>query len=61
MPRPSLDGKRTHLILTRYQYRELHTLAEKTGMNVSEHIRRAVDFYLATLSNRLSTTKKGGA
>jgi hypothetical protein len=58
MPRPSLDGRRTHLILTRYQDRELRLLAKETGMNVSEHIRRAVDFYLASLADRLSTKGK---
>ena len=58
MPRPSLDGRRTHLILTRYQDRELRALAKQTGMNVSEHIRRAVDYYLASLADRLSTKGK---
>ncbi len=58
MPRQSLDGKRTHLILTKPQDRELRLLAKQTGMNVSEHIRRAVDYYLASLSDRLSTKGK---
>jgi hypothetical protein len=58
MPRQSLDGHRTHLILTKYQDRELRQLAKDTGMNVSEHIRRAVDYYLASLSDRLSTKGK---
>lgn len=58
MPRQSLDGRRTHLILTKYQDKELRQLADKTGMNVSEHIRRAVDYYLASLADRLSTKGK---
>lgn len=58
MPRQPFDGRRTHLILTRYQDRELRVLAKQTGMNVSEHIRRAVDYYLASLADRLSTKGK---
>jgi len=55
MPRQSLDGLRTHVIITKYQDRELRQLAEKTGMTVAEHVRRALDFYLASLADRLST------
>lgn len=58
MPRQSLEGRRTHLILTKYQDRELKVLAKQTGMSASEHIRRAVDYYLAALSDRLSTKGK---
>lgn len=58
MPRRSLDGLRTHVILTKPQDRELRRLARETGMTTSEHIRRAIDFYLASLSDRLSTKGK---
>lgn len=58
MPRQSLEGRRTHLIMTRYQEKELKHLAGKTGISVSEHIRRAIDFYLASLADRLSTKGK---
>lgn len=58
MPRRSLDGLRTHVIVTKPQDRELRKLARETGMTASEHIRRAIDFYLASLSDRLSTKGK---
>lgn len=58
MPRQSLEGRRTHLIMTRYQEKELKSLAGRTGISVSEHIRRAIDFYLASLADRLSTKGK---
>lgn len=58
MPRQSLEGRRTHLIMTRHQEKELKQLAGKTGISVSEHIRRAIDFYLASLADRLSTKGK---
>jgi hypothetical protein len=58
MPRQSLEGRRFHLIMTRYQERDLQQLAIKTGISVSEHVRRAVDFYLASLADRLSTKGK---
>ena len=58
MPRQSLDGIRMHVILTKYQDRELRKLAKESGMTVAEHIRRGVDFYLASLADRLSTKGK---
>lgn len=58
MPRQSLEGRRTHLIMTRYQERDLRKLAAQTGISVSEHIRRGIDFYLASLADRLSTKGK---
>ena len=57
MPRQSLDGLRTHVIITKYQDRELRKLAKESGMTVAEHLRRAIDFYLASLADRLSTKK----
>lgn len=47
MPRESLDGLRTHVIITKPQDRELRELARRTGMTLAEHIRRAIDHYLS--------------
>ena len=58
MPRHSLDGLRTHVILTKYQDRELRKIAKDSGMTVSEHVRRAIDYYLASLADRLTTKGK---
>lgn len=38
--------KRTHLFLPEPIVAALKSLAEKTGLSVSEHIRRAIDEYL---------------
>ena len=51
MPRPSLDGCRTHLIISRNQDKLLRGLAKRTGMTLSEHIRRAIDSYLANIAH----------
>ena len=47
MPRQSLDGVRIHVILTKPQHRTLDSVARRTGLNVSELVRRAVDHYIA--------------
>jgi hypothetical protein len=47
MPRQSLDGVRIHVILTKPQHRMLEATARRTGLNVSELVRRAVDHYIA--------------
>ncbi|MCK5643186.1 MAG: ribbon-helix-helix domain-containing protein [Gammaproteobacteria bacterium] len=46
MPRKSMDGVRIHLILTRPQYNRMQKLSEKSGLPMSELMRRAVDTYL---------------
>lgn len=46
MPRKSMDGVRIHLILTKPQYTRMQKLSEKTGLPMSELMRRAVDTYL---------------
>lgn len=46
MPRKSMNGVRIHLILTKPQYRRMSKLSEKTGLPISELMRRAVDTYL---------------
>lgn len=38
--------RRTHVHLTEKQWDRLQSLASDTGLNVSEHLRRAVDNYL---------------
>lgn len=52
MPRQSLDGVRTHVIVTKHQDRELRETSKRTGLTVAEHIRRAIDLYLAALADR---------
>jgi hypothetical protein len=56
MPRPTINGVRTHVILTQQQTDSLKKWAKKTGLTVAEQIRRAVDFYLASAAER--TTKR---
>lgn len=59
MPRRSLEGRRIHLILTAPQDKGLRAVALKTGISVSEHCRRAIDFYLSSVADRLSTKSRG--
>lgn len=47
MPRESLDGLRTHVIITKPQDRALREMSRRTGMTLAEHIRRAIDHYIA--------------
>lgn len=58
MPRQSLDGVRTHVIVTKHQDRALRELSQRTGLTVAEHIRRSIDYYLSSLADRLSTKGK---
>jgi predicted DNA-binding protein len=44
--------KRTHIFLPEPLKAALHALSEKTGMSVAEHIRRAIDAYLAKLKDK---------
>lgn len=46
MPRPTIDGERLHVILTRQQIKKLRAYSRKTGLPLSELVRRAVDVYL---------------
>jgi len=52
MPRPKTDNVRVHLLLTRKQYTRIQTQSEKTGLSISEIMRRATDLYI------ISTTRK---
>ena len=47
MPRPSINGRRIHVIVTKPQDKKLTAMSDKTGLPVSELIRRAIDFYVA--------------
>lgn len=40
--------KRTNVHMTDQQRSRLQQLSEKTGLNVAEHVRRAIDHYLDT-------------
>lgn len=42
----SLNGHRTHVILTAPQLNRLKKLAKNTGLTLSEILRRAVDSYI---------------
>lgn len=57
MPRNSIGGTRTHVILSDPQREQLERLAKKTGLTVSEHLRRAADFYLTKVAQQLSSKK----
>lgn len=43
MARPSMDGRRVHVMLTTPQLKHLTSQARKTGLTISDLIRRAVD------------------
>lgn len=52
MPRQSIEGVRCHVILPKPQHAALQQYSKKTGMTVSEHLRRAVDLYLAAIAEK---------
>jgi hypothetical protein len=56
MPRPTINGERMHIMLTKAQKVALNAYAKRTGLTVAEQIRRAVDFYLASAAER--TTRR---
>lgn len=47
MARQNLGGVRTNIYLPPLQHKALSKLSERTGLSFAEHVRRAVDFYLA--------------
>ncbi len=57
MPRTSI-GERSHVIFSKQQRERLLKLAEKTGISVSEHIRRAVDNYFVKIVEDFNKVKK---
>lgn len=58
MPRQSIEGVRLHVILPKPQHEALQRHSKRTGLTVSEHLRRAVDFYLASAVERTTTRSK---
>lgn len=57
MPRNSI-GERQHVIFSPLQKDRLKKLAAKTGISVSEHLRRAVDLYFAKIVEDHQRTQK---
>lgn len=51
MVRRSSGGRRRHVILSDPQDEALIKFAARTGLTVSEHMRRAVDFYILKYIN----------
>lgn len=49
-----IGGPRKHVILSKPQNDAMNRLSTKTGLTVSEHIRRAVDLYLARAAERMT-------
>ena len=49
MARQAIGGPRRHVKLSGPQDKKLEDLAAKTGITVSEHIRRAIDTYFRAL------------
>jgi hypothetical protein len=47
-----MNGVRLHLIVTKPQNAKLTRLSEKTGLPVSELLRRAIDSYLGAASGK---------
>lgn len=47
MARQNLGGVRTNIYLPPVQHQAVSNLSERTGLSFAEHVRRAVDFYLA--------------
>lgn len=47
-----MDGHRVHVILTGPQHKGITRLSQKTGLGVSELMRRAVDDYLQKAKKR---------
>ena len=49
--------RRTHVNLTEKQWDKLQSLSNETGLNVSEHLRRAVDTYLDKVELKTEESK----
>lgn len=49
MPQRSLGGSRMHVMVPNQTRVELAELSKRTGLTVSEHIRRAIDEYLESV------------
>lgn len=53
MPRKAMNGVRVHLQFTKPQYTMIQALSKKTGLPVSELMRRAVDAFLNQQAKKL--------
>lgn len=58
MARQKIGGPRRHVKLSKPQDERLEALAAKTGITVSEHIRRAIDAYFRVLELAKARTKQ---
>lgn len=54
MPKRINNGTRMHVIVPEQHRKALERYSKKTGLTVSEHLRRAIDLYLASAAERLS-------
>ena len=50
----SLDGVRVHVIVPKRKKKFLDDYSRKTGISVSEHLRRALDQYILSLAEQKS-------
>jgi predicted DNA-binding protein len=57
MARTSI-GIRKHFVLSKVQGERLDKLAQKTGITVSEHLRRAVDLYFLKIVEDYAKVRK---
>lgn len=46
----NLEGVRVHFIVPKRKHEFLQKFSKKTGLTVSEHLRRALDQYIASLA-----------
>ena len=58
MSRANLGGVRTNVYLPKPQHAAIETLVAHTGLTFAEHIRRAVDFYIAFSEDIHKTVSK---
>jgi predicted DNA-binding protein len=50
MPKPNLHGVRTNLVFPRPIHTKLKALSSKTGLTMAEHVRRALEMYLRSVT-----------
>jgi len=58
MARPTIDGERVHVILTRPQIKKLRAYSRKTGLPMSELMRRAADMYIGGIEKQARRAKE---
>jgi hypothetical protein len=52
-----MDGVRVHLILTKAQYADMQKYSTKSGLPISELMRRAVDGFLSQARKQMEKRK----